>query len=349
MQQTIETRESVEFYQLVRLLERYLTADSGGRLPAVGRQATDEDPLIRFRADTAGHARSSSVRPPAQLPDARHDPPTEVTTSFLNLLGATGVLPHDYTVLILERVRAGDTALRDYLNVFHQRVTELAYQVWERSRPEIAWERIKSAQPEQNHDPAQPQDNFTEMLLSLIGRPDRGTDEQELQARQYYSAFYSNTRRPVLALEAMLAESFQVPVCVQQFHPRQVLLRQEEQTRLPAHPQPGNGQPRLGHGAIMGRKISIIQTRLLIRLGPLDYHQFCDFLPNGGRYRPLRNLIRSFVGLECELEVELHPDPRQTPDLRLGRRGQPSRMGWNTWLGGRRKDSVTPARYVVRD
>lgn len=348
MQQTVETRESAEFYQLVRLLERYLTADSDGRLPSVGRNATDEDPLIRFRADTAGHARSSSVRPPARMPDARHDPPAEVTTSFLSLLGATGVLPHDYTVLILERVRAGDTAMRDYLNVFHQRVTELAYQVWERSRPEIAWERIKSTQL-QRSDPASQQDSFTEMLLSLIGRPDRHTDEQELQARQYYSACYSNTRRPVLALEAMLAESFQVPVCVRQFHPRKVLLQQEEQTRLPARPQPGNGQPRLGHGAIMGSRISIIQTRLLIRLGPLDYHQFCDFLPNGRSYQPLRNLIRSFVGLECELEVELHPDPRQTPELRLGHRGQSSRMGWNSWLGGRRQDTVAPARYVVRD
>ena len=99
--------------------------------------------------------------------------------------------------------------------------------------------------------------------------------------------------------------------------------------------------------------MKIVQTRILLRLGPLAYHTFQSFLPadsvSGGsaeigtQHHRLRELVRSFVGPETEIEVELQLDPRQSPECRAGN----SRLGWNAWLGSA-PSSVTAQQTLKR-
>ena len=44
--------------------------------------------------------------------------PPEMVTTFLGLTGPSGVLPRHYTTLLIERIRAKDYALRDFLDLF---------------------------------------------------------------------------------------------------------------------------------------------------------------------------------------------------------------------------------------
>ena len=74
----------------------------------------------------------------------------------MGLTGPLGVLPHAYTELLLDRIRQKDTALRDFLDLFHHRIISLFYQAWEKYRFTIAYERGE-------------RDRFSHHLLDLIG------------------------------------------------------------------------------------------------------------------------------------------------------------------------------------
>jgi type VI secretion system protein ImpH len=48
--------------------------------------------------------------------------------------GPSGVLPYNYTELVIDRLRNKDRALAEFLDIFHHRMISLFYQAWEKYR-----------------------------------------------------------------------------------------------------------------------------------------------------------------------------------------------------------------------
>src|SRR5262249_53534228 len=93
-----------DFFQAVRLLEQM----HGDRTP-VGCEGPSSREAVRFRA------RPSLIFPPSEIelieqPD-QPGSPARMTVAFLGLTGPSGVLPHVYTELLIERRKAGDHTL----------------------------------------------------------------------------------------------------------------------------------------------------------------------------------------------------------------------------------------------
>ena len=82
--------------------------------------------------------------------------PPFVEVNFMGLTGPLGVLPHRLHRTVADRIRQKDTALRDFLDLFHHRIISLFYQAWEKYRFTIAYERGE-------------RDRFSHHLLDLIG------------------------------------------------------------------------------------------------------------------------------------------------------------------------------------
>jgi type VI secretion system protein ImpH len=94
----------------------------------------------------------------------------------------------------------------------------------------------------------------------------------------------------------------------------------------------------LGVDAVAGSKVWDVQGRFRLRIGPLTYHEFEDFLPDRGPTSLrktlflLSHLTRMFVGPEFDFDVQLVLRALDVPRCRMTPEGFGPRLGWNTWL-----------------
>ena len=118
-----------------------------------------------------------------------------------------GVLPYTYSELILERSRAKDHTLAEFLDIFNHRAVSLFYRAWQKPRFPVTYS-------------SGTHDHFTHYLLDLIGLGTEGLrDRQEIEdeALLHYTALLGMQARSATALEQIIQDYFEVPVEVQQF------------------------------------------------------------------------------------------------------------------------------------
>lgn len=239
--------------------------------------------------------------------------PATMAVTFLGLLGPNGVLPYWYNELAVERLKAKDTALVDFLDLFHHRLLTLFYLAWKKQRfPE-------------NYRPGG-QDKLTHYLLSLSGL---GTPEliERIGFAPETIAFYTgHLGRPyptAAGIESAVSYLSGVAVCLDQFIERVVPLSDADQTRL------GAANARLGEDALCGGYVWDCENGFCVNLGPMDYQEFKRFLPTGAMLRPIFAFIRTMVGVEYEFELRIILAREEVPPCRIGGESQ---LGMTTWL-----------------
>ncbi|HEX6534364.1 MAG TPA: type VI secretion system baseplate subunit TssG [Gemmatimonadaceae bacterium] len=301
-----------EFTQAVRLLER-LRPD---RAP-VGGFGDPRAEVARFTAHQSIAFPASEIQA-LELGDV--DTPARITVNFIGLTGPLGVLPLNYTLLVAERARARDTAMRDFLDIFNHRVAALFYRAWEKYRFTVTHERGG-------------EDPLFRHLRDLVGVGTPGL-QHRLPVRDETLVFYTGLlgmrSRPAAALEQMLEDYFGVRATVEQFVGGWYPL--DEGTRCELGDE-STASSQLGLGAVAGDEIWDQQARVRVRLGPLARRQYDDFLPDGAAHEPLRALLRFFGEDQLDFEVQLVLARDDAPACVLGADGaDASPLGWCTWL-----------------
>jgi type VI secretion system protein ImpH len=299
-----------DFFQVVRLLER-LNPD---RTP-VGRNGPPEDEVARFRSHVSmGFPASELWDVAAPAPGS----PAAVTVTFMGLTGAVGALPPHYTSILLEPgARKQVAALRDFLDLFNHRLLSLFYRAWEKYRFPVAFERGGD-------------DIFSHYLLCLVGM---GLPSLRHRLRipdqilVYYAGLLSQRPRTAVALEGILEDYFGVPVQVQQFTGAWFLMNAEALTRIGVDGR--NHQ--LGVDASLWERVWDPQARFRVKVGPLTYQQFQDFLPTSEAYRHLVELTRFYVGEEISFDIQPTLKASEVPWCALGQT-RTSHLGWGMWL-----------------
>jgi len=299
------------FFQAVTLLQRLSAAAS----PVGGFSNPEEEP-VHFRVNPRMGFPASEIQ---QLEPSENGPP-EMTVNFMGLTGPSGVLPYTYSELILERSRAKDHTLAEFLDIFNHRAVSLFYRAWQKPRFPVTY-------GSGTHD------RFTHYLLDLIGLGTEGLrDRQEIEdeALLHYTALLGMQARSATALEQIIQDYFEVPVEVQQFTggwygldtPTQCAMNDEESASC-----------QIGFGAVVGDEVWDRQARVRIRLGPLTMERYGDFLPEGSSYGALRALTRFFSNQCLEFEVQLVLDRAQAPGTELDfDAANPVRLGWVSWV-----------------
>lgn len=301
---------SFRFFQAVRLLQR-VHPDRAG----VGRFGDPGDEVVRFGANPDLSFPASEID---EL-EAVSEGPWRMRVNFMGLVGHLGVLPHHYSVLVAERTRQRDTALRDFLDLLHHRLLSLFYRAWERYRFYAVYERGE-------------EDAVTAHLYDLIGLGDRAAREAlDIDARRLlpYVGLLGPHQRSAGALEQLLEDYFDVPVEIEQFVGGWYELA--DSTRCRVDEERLGESNRLGYGALVGDEVWDPNSRARIVIGPLPLERYREFLPTGSAYRELRALTRFFSDDEIEFEVRLVLDRDEVPAISLGA-DDTAPLGWASWL-----------------
>jgi type VI secretion system protein ImpH len=336
---------SFDFFQAVRLLQRL----ASGR-ERVGGAGPPSAEAVLFRAHVA------LSFPPSTIHDLEHageDRPAPVLSqAFLGLVGPSGVLPRHYTELILRLERDSKDpekrAFRDWLDLFHHRLTSLFYRAWELYRYPMSVERgdAELAEP----------DAFTNVLYSLIGLGmpplrdrlavavrDPRDGRRQVLARVAdlgllpFAGLIAHGPPRADGLAALVGTYFQVPVEVRPFRGAWIAIEPHDRTRLGV--LGGNGH--LGRSAVAGARVWDAQGQFEVRIGPLDRARFDRFLPDrepkpqGKSFFLVAHLIRLYTGSELDFSIRLILRAAEVPACRLGTADEAAgvaRLGRNAWL-----------------
>jgi type VI secretion system protein ImpH len=284
-----------EFFQAVRLLRLALRADEP----------------VRF------HANPNLDFPPSQVEiiQVPESGSAHIAVNFLGLVGPMGPLPYFYSELVNDRVRAKDSTLKAFLDIFHQRLLSLFYGAWQKHRFPVPYERNQ-------------EDRISSALLALLGIGSTGLPGRQNisdETLMFYTGLLAIQSRPATALQQLLGDYFQVPAVVEQFTGAWYMLPEAHQCRLGSE----SAFEQLGMGAIVGDAIWDQQSRVRIRLGPMPLACYRRFLPGGEAYRQTEALIEFFGNRQYDFEIQLLLERQEVPEFELG---EELPLGWCSWL-----------------
>ncbi len=184
-----------DFYQAVKLLE-LLRPDATP--VAEGSEPANEP--VRFASAVSLAFPASEVAAVHHQAEDGHPP--VMTVNFLGLAGARGPLPPVFSELILERLRARDTAMRDFLDIFNHRLVSLLHRVRKTHRVGLA--------------PTPPgQDLVSRCLFALFGMATpgvRGRLHVKDRALLLYTGLLAQQPPSAVGLKAVRRDYFRNPV-----------------------------------------------------------------------------------------------------------------------------------------
>jgi type VI secretion system protein ImpH len=326
--------ERFDFVQAVRILERAAAlASRDPRFASMGRIGFDHDPRSEVMFLRSVLELAFPAAEVAALDDSKKRP--ELSVAVMGLNGPTGVLPGHYSQIVMEGLREKNTALRDFLDMFNHRALSLFARAMEKYRLPMAYERAGY----------ESDDAISSALFALVGMQDRPFRRRQAVSDAtlvFYAGHFSQQPRTAISLAQILSDYFDRPVRIVQFQGRWVSLPESEQTVLGGSRQIPGRYRQLGVNIVLGAKIWDVQGSFRVRLGPLDYDQFFDFMPNGAQMAELAALTRSYAGPALSYDVQLTLKASEIPPFRLTQdeRAGP-RLGWNTWFAseGPREDA----------
>ena len=260
------------------------------------------------------------------------DSNTRVCVNFMGLTGPSGVLPRNYTELLIARRANRDRSAQDFLDIFNHRLVALFWLAWAKHRPEIGrqfgfqnsvlryLEHLVGMGTPALHARMQP------------GKPRAGAGKPLPSAAiRYFSGLIAQRPHGERAIAQVVSAVVDAQVAATG------CLGTWQAIAAPARTRLGRANHGLGEGCVLGARYWDRQTTLQLTIGPLDRRGFDSLLPRGSRLADVIELTRFLTGLALDLRVRLSLRADQVPPLRLGARGDARpQLGWNTWLRGRR-------------
>lgn len=239
----------------------------------------------------------------------------KVQVNFLGIAGVQGPLPSPFGELALDRLRAKDTGIQDFLDIFNHRLAALWYRFRKSTTPGLA--------------PVDPlRSPIGRSLLDLVGLFTpllRSKGQVSERSLLYYAALLWQRPPSAVGLERLLQSFFSLPITLQQFLGAWQTVPLEQQTRIGVQGKYHS----LGDSAILGKKNWDLADGFIVRVGPLTWDQFLDFLPQHQGYVVLKDLLKVYCGPLLVSRVRLQVAAREVNFLPLGRN---TRLGYTTWL-----------------
>ena len=286
-----------DYYQLVRLLRA-----RGGR--------------VRFRGDLSAAFPGREV----SAVENSHRGVTLRTPNY-TLAGGVSPLPDPFADWVRERVRVGDRAMAEFLDLFTDGINQLRFRVKEQLDPAL----------EAEHPEAGRLAHYLGNLVGLWGEDLRGRRPLPLRALLGIAGLLADHRRSGPAITRVLRLYLEAPVALEQLRGRWLEIDEEERTHL------GTANHTLGQRTVLGSRMWDAMGAIGIKIGPLPYRRFRQLLPGGEDHVRLAGLLRLLTRRRVDCQIELTLDPAERPPAKLsGDDDEPGvRLDQSAWLGRR--------------
>lgn len=306
-----------DFFQAVSLLERLRTD-----INPLGEGSDPTREAVRFLSNV------NLSFPETEISRLRPGPsphePTRMQINFLGLAGALGPLPQPFVELIYQRAVRGDTAARDFLDIFNHRLASFVYRIRKKHRIGLG-----VASPEE--------DSAAEHLYALLGlgfpelRNRLGVPDRALLV---HALGLGNDARSLEGLVAILRHHFGVPI---EAIPLTGAFHSIEPTDRTAIGRSGKNRT-LGRDTVLGGRFWDQESAFDLRIGPLKLDMYERFLPGGDALGPLCALVKFYAGPRYRFNVQLILEPFEMPQAKLGD-AKSTRLGQLGALGSPKKQS----------
>jgi type VI secretion system protein ImpH len=306
------------FFQAIRILK--LTERAAGRKASIPKKLRFRTPLtLNFLPSEILRYEDSK---PARGQEEEEDPTQEMEVGFLGLTGPSGVLPHHYTEMLMDRkLNNRDVSAHTFLDLFNHRAISLFYEAWQKYRFHIGYEMGTRS-------------GFTQHLLDMLGtgRPQLhkqtppGEKSFSIQILAYFAGALGRRPLPSSSFIGIISTYFGVKVELEQFVGQWIEAPIEEQSGL------GGSCNALGVSTLLGQRAWDQQTKIRLRIGPLDHAKFTEFQPGRSASKALRQLVDICLGqsLNCDVTLVLQKDA--APEAVMNSHAPtPICLGINTW------------------
>ena len=308
LQATIQARPwDWDYHQVLRCFECLHP-----ELPRLGQARRPADEPLRLGQAPALDFAPASL---AALQPGRDGAAPRLQVRFLGLFGPNGPLPLHLTEHARERLtHAGDAGFARFADVIQHRFLCLFHRAWVQAQPCASLDR-----PAQDRFGAQ-----VAALCGLQGAKPTATGILPDSVGLGHAGLFADRVRHAEGLAQLLTAHSGVPVAVEQFVGRWLVLRERDRTRL------ARGDAGLGCGALLGARVWDRQYGLRLHIGPLQLADYRQLLPASGGLAALAELVRQYAGVEYDWDTCLALDAASVPRLQLGRQ---ARLGHDSWLG----------------
>jgi len=291
----IQYPHDYDFYQAVYAVQNQAKR-AGFENGAIGRDNFPSLEAVRFSvAQQVGYA-GAPINHVTEVADSHQ---LDLAVTFLGLTGVNGALPFHYTEAILQRIRHKDHALRDFFDMFNNRLIALYYRSWEKYRFAIGYEQ----------NACNPTDPISVALSNLTG----AEDDLEL----YFASYFKHAIRNEANLRNMLQEIVAGDVVIKTLQGQWINMADDEVTRLCSRQQPEGTFACLGVNSMVGGKMWDLSSKIDIVLKPSDASDFDQLKPNSDKRKIIENLVANYLGpaVKSSLKVEADYDAIVKPRL----------------------------------
>lgn len=325
-----ERPHAYELFQALAIVEHVAVEENraAGQPPPdpAGRGVEPTRAALRIRsAVPLGYAAAEVVsvrRPKGALA-------IELTQAVIGLTGSSGVLPHAFSEMVHVSVRERNPGLRDFLDIFNNRLAGLLYEAW--AKPRLTVEHARAARL----GTPRPIDAALRALVGIGLAPLSGRLAAGDEALIHFGGHFARVSRSAHAVEQVLSGATGHPVRLEQFHGAWLPIAETDRSSLPSRERQLGTFCRLGHDMVVGARTFDAQSCVQLLIGPLGYDAFRALLPDGRGAQGFADLAAAALGPDMAYRLSIALAPGEVPPLALtrdGGRDTASRLGWNTWL-----------------
>lgn len=297
-----------DFFRALRLLE-----NRHRHFPKIGSTISPEQDPVRFGQNPELSFPTSTLE---GMERKSPDRPWRLNVRFFGLFGPNGPLPTHFTEYARDRLRnMRDFTISAFADIFHHRLISFFYRAWAVNQKAVDFDR-----PEESR--------YTGYIGSFFGYAEeslRNRDSIGDNAKLYYSGRLSSQTKSADGLEAVLADYFSVPVAIESFVGHQLAMPEAYWCRLGGE----RDNALLGVSAVLGSHVWDVQNRFRVRIGPVGFRRFTDFLPAGRSFLRLTEWIAFYTSHQFQWDLNLVLAAGEIPQTGLG---GGSLLGYTTWL-----------------